>query len=120
MPVPYCLKMEGMYARAMRMRGYRVEILTNLACLELARQYHQELGGLKLNVLEDFLAFDRIALARRALDVVLREGSDQVERIKAFEYRQARVGLHALATLSAAMRDGRIALDRRNLSMLRR
>ena len=120
MPVPYCLKMEGLYARAMRMRGYRVEILTNLACLELARQYHQELGGLKLNVLEDFLAFDRIASARRALDVVLREGSDQVERIKAFEYRQARVGLHALATLSAAMRDGRIALDRRNLSMLRR
>lgn len=120
MPVPYCLKMESLFARAMRDRGYRVAVLTNLACLDLARQYHQDLGGLSVHLLEDHLTFRHAASSRRALARLLDSGPVQVEQIKAFDYRQARVGLHALATLSASMRDGRITLDKGNLRLLRR
>ncbi len=120
MPIPYCFKLEGMFARAMQARGYRVVVVTNLACHASALAFHRGLNDFEVVLLEDYLAFRNSNAARRSLAGLLDEDAGRIERVKAFTYREARVGLHALATLSAAMTDGRIRLDRRNAGRLRR
>lgn len=120
LPLPYSIKVEAVLARAMRKRGYKVVVLTNIASHSLVQAYHGELGGYKVYVLENFLRLRHFRTFRDVLDPLLHAEGDLMQAVKAFCYRDAYVGLHTLATLSSAVTDGKSLMDEPNHRRLRR
>lgn len=124
LPLPYSIKIEAVLAQAMRKRGYKVAVLTNIASHSLVQAYHGELGGYKVYVLENFLRLRHFRTFRGVLDPLLHAEGDLAQAVKAFRYRDAYIGLHVLATLSSEVTDGnpfREEPDHRRLRrMLRR
>ncbi|CAM8659965.1 hypothetical protein MCEGEM3_00482 [Oxalobacteraceae bacterium] len=101
MPLSYCLKMEGLVAKAMQQRGYRVVVVTNLECQSLVEHYHVQLNGLETLVIEDFLS---ILSLRHILSVFrgfFSNSEKLIEDTKKFQYCGSNIGLNSLATLSA-------------------
>lgn len=107
-PLPYCLKMEGLIARAMQAKGYRIVVLTNQACLPWVAAYHAEPSGFKIIVLEDYLSPRGLFGLHSRLKRLLATPATVINKVKAFQYRGANIGQHALATVSSQVNDGRI------------
>lgn len=108
LPLQYVIKMEMVVARAMRQRGYKIVVLTNLASYPLVKAYHGDLNDCEIHVLEDYLRLRHAQRFAAQISDLLDSGCDLLQRVKAFRYRQAYTGLHALATLSSAVTDGKI------------
>ena len=111
LPLPYCLKIEGVIARAMQNRGYNIVILTNQACRPWVEAYHKKAGGFKILILEEYLSFKGLKGLRSRLKLLLSAPTELIKRVKAYHYRGANLGQHALATVSAQASDGRIRVD---------
>lgn len=120
LPLSYCIKLEGLIARAMQLRGYKVVVLTNLTCRTLVDAYHRQLNGFEVALIEDYLRLRNLKEIKDSIDTLLSEPEGLISRIKAFRYRGAYVGLHGLATLSASKSDGRISLEGINRKRLKR
>ena len=124
LPLPYCLKIEGMIALAMQNRGYRIVILTNQACRPWVEAYHKNTSDFKILILEEYLSFKGLKGLRSRLKLLFSTPTELIKRVKAYHYRGANLGQHALATVSAQASDGRIrvdaALSRRLYKALRR
>lgn len=111
LPLAYCLKLERIVAAAMQRAGYRVAFLTNDACREIVMEYHHGCGPAPVLVLEDHLEFLQSWQKRSQLKRLFADNDLSLGKIKAFRYLGCYVGLHALATLSASTKDGRLQLD---------
>lgn len=120
LPLPYTIKVESVLARAMQKRGYRVVVLTNTASYNLVKAYHGKLNGAEIHVLEDYLRMRNSWSFSRLIDRLLSTDGDLIQAVKSFRYRGAYIGLHALATLSSAVTDGRILLVDAGRRRLRR
>lgn len=113
LPLPYCLKIERILAAAMGRAGYRVAILTNDACRNIVQEFQLGQMNIPVFVLEDHLEFTESSQKRLMLRRLLDDQVVPIGKIKAFRHLGCYVGLHALATLSASTKDGRLHLDKR-------
>jgi hypothetical protein len=120
LPIPYSIKVEALLARAMQKRGYKVVVLTNIASYSLVRAYHGDIGGHEIYVLENHLNMRNASTSGDILKHLLDSQEGLMQAIKAFRYRGAYTGLHALATLSSSVSDGKILLDKQNHRRLKR
>ena len=111
LPLAYCLKIERIIAAAMQRAGYRVAFLTNDACRKIVMEYHRGHEPAPVLVLEDHLKFLQSWQKRSQLRRLFAGDDVSLGKIKAFRYLGCYVGLHALATLSASTKDGRVQLD---------
>jgi hypothetical protein len=120
LPLPYAFKIEMVVALAMRQRGYQVVVLTNLASYPLVKAYHGDVNGCEIHVLEDYLRMGNARGFTAQISDLLSSGGDLLQRIKDFRYREAYTGLHALATLSSAVTDGKILVSAEGRGRLKR
>lgn len=120
LPLQYVIKIEMVMACAMRQRGYKVVVLTNLASYPLVKAHHGDLNGCEIHVLEDYLRLSNARCFAAQISDLLASGGDLLQRIKAFRYREAYTGLHALATLSSAVTDGKIMVSAEGRGRLKR
>jgi hypothetical protein len=120
LPLPYCMKMEMLMARALMAKGYRVMVLTNQSCRAMACAYHGRAGGLEVRLIESYASIGSAARARHELSELLASEEDLLTRMKAYRYREAFSGLHSLATLSSMIKDGSAPITPANRSRLRR
>jgi len=124
LPLSYCLKVEGVIARAMQNRGYSIVILTNHACRPWADAYHKQSSEFKILMLEDYLSLGGLKGLGSRLKPLFNTPATLIKKVKAYHYRGANLGQHALATVSAQVSDGRIrggtGLSRRLFKILRR
>jgi hypothetical protein len=111
LPFPYCLKIEGVIARTMKNRGYSIVVLTNQACRPLVEAYHEKASGFKILIIEEYLSFKGLMGIHSQLKLLFGTSTDLIKRVKAYHYRGANLGQHALATVSAQTSDGRIRND---------
>jgi hypothetical protein len=118
--LPYVIKMEALFARAMQERGWSVSVLANASTDTMARGYHGGVLGCEVLRLEDYLDFGRIPDLRERVAEALDLGRRDLAAFKALTYRGAPLALHTLATLSAARPDGMIRADRESLALLGR
>lgn len=120
LPLQYSIKMEMLMARAMQQRGYQVQVLTNLASYALVKGYHGGLNGCEIHVLEDCLRLDNTRDFAARVRQLLASAGDLMQNVKAFRYRGAYTGLHALATLSSSVTDGKILISAAGQGRLKR
>jgi len=118
--LPYTMKVEALLARALQARGWTVSVVSSEAAEPLAHAYFGPALGCKVLRLEDFLDFgsprDMRGRVEEALDLARRD----IALFKAYVYRNAPVGLHSLATLSAARPEGVLGNDAASLRLLGR
>lgn len=110
LPLPYGLKVEGMIAKAMQMRGYQVVVLTNLVCQPIVEAYYGKTLGFKTVLLENYLRLMKEKALDGSFESLLTNPENALERIRDYRYRGAFIGQHALATLSASAVDGKVDL----------
>ena len=101
MPLSYCIKVEGLLGHAMCQRGYKVVVVTNADCQSVVRQYHELINGFEVLILDDYLSLGSIFRLGNSLKNVLSSHGDLLKKVKELRYRNAHIGLHSLATLSA-------------------
>jgi hypothetical protein len=82
-------------------RGYRVVVVTNSACQLFSQKYHEEVNGFEVNVLDDYLSIGSIFQLGKVLKCVFQPVDGLLKHISKIRYRNAYIGRHALATLSA-------------------
>lgn len=120
LPLHYVIKFAGFVGLAMRRRGYRVIALTDGFSDALARPFHERGFGFECVRLEDFLTYRNAGEIRARADELLHGAAVDVAGLKAFRYRGALTGQHALATLSSTIPHGRLVLDEPSRRPLRR
>lgn len=108
LPLPYCMKVEGLIGRAMQRKGYHVAIVTNLNCLALVNAYHGGSSGFDIILIERFLSLKSLISSKIFLKRLSKITSSIVEKIKEFNYKGGLLGLHTLATVASERSDGRI------------
>lgn len=119
-PLAYAMKMDGLFARALVERGYRVTVLASDAAVPLARIYHRRVHGFPVVTLTEFASFRGAReMAQRVEEFVDWARSD-IAAFKRLTYREVPVGLHALATLASMEPDGRLELTANRLRRLGR
>ncbi len=111
MPLSYCLKMEGLIARALQQRGYRVVVVTNLECQSLVEHYHVQVNGLEIFILEDFISISSLRHIPRVFRGFFSNSAKLIGDAKKFQYCGSNIGLNGLATLSAKADIGLGELD---------
>lgn len=120
LPLPYCLKMEGIISNSLKRRGHRVVVLSNLASDHLANEFHRKIYGNEVLLLERFLRPVLVDRVESEIDEMLAVKTGLLRRLKKFEYRGAKIGLHVLATLSTDVVHGKVEVDDRNIGRVRR
>lgn len=120
LPLPYSIKIEGLIARAMQARGYRILILTNQSSRNIVEAYHAGIHGFEVILIENYLHLWLEAPLDERLDRLWECPTEIMERVKAYRYRDAYVGQHSLATLSASIVDGKVDLAGTHRSFLKR
>lgn len=120
LPLPYGMKMEMLLARALMSKGYRVVVLTNLACRSMTDAYHGRAGQLEVRLIESYADPRSAGRVRHALAGLFASEEGLLSRLKAFRYREAYSGLHSLATLSSMVKDGSAPIAPVNRPRLRR
>jgi hypothetical protein len=119
-PLAYSMKMEGLFARALAARGWRVSVLAADAAVPLARLYHGEVHGFRVVTLTEFASFRGARETARRVEEFTEWARSDIAAFKRLAYRDVPVGLHALATLSSLEPEGRLVLDGEKLARLRR
>jgi len=119
-PLAYSMKMEGLFARALAARGYRVTVLASDAALPLARLYHRKVHGFPLVTLSQFASFRGARETERRVEEFVEWARSDIAAFKRLAYRDVPVGLHALATLASMEPDGRLELAPDRLQRLAR
>jgi hypothetical protein len=120
LPLPYVVKMEVLLARALMARGWSVTALASAGTAALAEGYHRRLLGCEVLRLEDFLDFGRPADLDHQVDRAVDASRQDLKLLKQVTYRNAPIGLHCLATLSAARPEGIVTNDETSLRQLAR
>lgn len=104
----YQVKLEGVLASALALRGYRPVVLTFKATL-WAEPYFRAYGIDKFVYTDEFVSPERDEEVEAVVQEALR--SPSVQTLKAFSFRGAHVGQQTLSTLSRSFQRGRISLD---------
>lgn len=120
MPLPFCIKIEGILAAALRKKGHRVLIITNLSSHRLVRKFHKKIYGNSLIMLENFLLPNLDFSIEKEIDILLNKKNELIEELKKFKYRGTNIGLHVLATLSTDIVHGKIEINQEKLKVIRR
>ena len=120
LPLQYPIKVEMLMALAMRQCGYKVVVLTNIASHALVKAYHADLNGCEIHLLEDYLRLGNTRCFSSLIRELLASSADLMQRVKGFRYRDAYTGLHALATLSSSVTDGKILISEAGRGRLKR
>jgi hypothetical protein len=107
LPLPYILKMEGLFSRLLQGRGWSSLCLYTLSG-SVSADYHGRVFGGKNLRLDKFIPWSRYD---DVADRVRKIGKLGVDSVKSFEYKGCPVGLHALATLSSSDPTGALNLD---------
>ena len=108
LPLPYIAKIEGLLSKALLARGFN-PVCVHTGYSRIAGDYHRTAFGNPAFPLARFIPWDRHA-ALSAL--AARTAAGSLEEIKALRHAGASVGLHALASASAANASGSLDLDR--------
>lgn len=120
LPLPFCFKMEGIMSNALKRKGHRVVVLSNLASHRLVHEFHKKIYGNEILLLENFLRPTLVDPVESEIDEMLNETTGLVGRLKKYKYRDANIGLHVLATLSTDIVHGKVEINKKNLSRVRR
>lgn len=118
--LPYALKVEGLLARALMERGWKVSVVAAPATAQFARAYHGRLLGARVHCLEDFVSLGPRPEIDEAVAGARLVARSSLADFKALRYREAPLALHALATLSAARPDGMVRSDDESVERLGR
>jgi hypothetical protein len=102
------LKVEGVLATALALRGYRPVMLT-IRNARWAVPFYRAFGLEDVVDTDEFLSPERSAEADRAARRFL-DGNVSVQALKALEFRGAHVGVQTLSSLSRRFLQGRISL----------
>jgi len=118
LPLPYCLKLERLIAHSMQEKGYKIVFLTNRACYSKVKAYTTGFGDNTIIVLEDYLSSKGLIRIYYQLRGLFSRPEGIISKVKAFKYRGANTGLHALASLSAQSNDGGLNASVRHVRRL--
>jgi hypothetical protein len=117
LPLPYVLKMEGLFSKALHDRGWK-SLCVHTRFSSIASRYHRIAFGNEAFRLDRFIPWSRY---RSITEEVGGVWQADIETIKRFGYKGCPVGIHALATLSSFEPSGDLQLDpsqRRKLKRL--
>jgi hypothetical protein len=120
MPLQWCLQLEALMARALRLQGSEVLAAGSFQTRPWVDLYHGRLGGLRTVQIEDFASLSDFVVAERESRSLLRRHGDDIAAIKAYRYCEAPIGWHVLATMSSLAVDGQIVLDKVGRGRLRK
>ena len=107
LPLPYVLKIEGLFSRILQLRGWQAVCL-HLPGDMMVKKYHRDVFGSQTISFNRFIPWDKLDKIEASLEGVLNEGYDS---IKSFKYSGSFTGTSALATLSGSDLTGMSGLD---------
>lgn len=106
---PFQLKLEGVLAKALELRGV-VPVVLTVPWTRWARRYFGAFGIERFATLEEFESDEEARLVEEAAAAFL-AGEVGIQTLKTLEFRGAHVGIQTLSSLSRAFQQGRISLD---------
>ncbi len=118
--LPYSLKLEGLLARAMQERGWKVSVVATPGTEPFARAYHGRLLGCEVHCLEDFVSLGPERSVAEQVAGACAVARSSLADFKALVHHGAPLALHALATLSAMRPDGMVQADEASVDRLGR
>jgi len=107
LPLPYVLKMEGLFSRILQLRGWQAVCLHFPGDM-MVKKYHREVFGNQTISFNSFIPWHKLDKIESLLEGVLNNGYDS---IKSFKYSGSFTGTSALASLSGADLTGMSDLD---------
>lgn len=120
LPLRYTNKVEALFARSLQERGWKVSIVTNQSTDLLAREYLGRSLGAQVWRIEDFLDFRNIQAISAFVDEAMAIARTSIADFKQVKYKEAALGLSAIASLTASQPDGTIGNDKKTYGRLRR
>jgi hypothetical protein len=116
LPLPYVLKMEGLFSKALHDRGWKSRCL-HTRFSDIAGKYHHIAFGSEAFRLDRFIPWTNYRAVARGIESLWQ---GDIDTIKNFDYKGCPVGIHALATLSSSEPSGDLHLDPSQRRKLRR
>jgi len=120
LPLRYTNKIEALFARSLQERGWKVSVVTNQSTDLLAREYFGRALGAQVWRIEDFLDFRNTQAISAFVDEAVAIAHTSITDFKQVQYKEATLGLSAIASLTASQPDGTIGNDKNTYGRLRR